>query len=218
VRSLLSWRSLPYRTIQFDTYMAILTLVSSSFSIPDFGVNFLIFEQDFFLLGIPNINTVSGGVQTCQGNDAIILTVNTELDKAIIPFLDDLKDGKWFGNFDGTVLSENTNWELDDNRENTESISMRLPRSAIATQNAFEILPESSVILRATPEILPFPPKSMFAKALLAEIFDDFEAFECCEDEDCVTKLGEPAVGEERFCAVDNQCSVRTLIRRNLRN
>jgi len=197
------------------------TRFPSSFSLllatPDFGANFVIFEQDFFLLGIPNIDMVPGGVQTCQGDDAIILTVDTKLDKALIPLLDGLKDGRWFSDFDGSVLSENTAWQLDQERTNTQSVTVRLPRSAIATQDQFDIPAESSVILRATPEILPFPPKSMFTKASLADVFsDDFEPFECCEDSDCVVKLGKAGRREERFCSIDGKCDVRSS--RNLRN
>lgn len=63
----------------------------------------VIFSQDFFLLGIPTITPVAGGdAQLCQGDDAIVLTINTELEKALIPLLDELQDDEWFGNFDGT--------------------------------------------------------------------------------------------------------------------
>jgi len=206
------------RHLQCIRYMASHTCFAS-LSVKDFGLNFQIFKKDFLLLGIPEIKMELGDIETCQGDDAVILTVKTTLKKALIPFLNDLKDGLWFGNFDGTVLAEDTQWVLEDDRDNTESIVMKLPRAAIEFQDLFEIVPGASVILRATPEILPFPPKSMFAKALLDEIFaDSFTAFECCEDEDCVTKLGDPTPEEERFCDADNDCDVRALNRRNLRN
>lgn len=177
----------------------------------DFGLNFLIFEKNFFLLGIPEITTKAGGLSTCQGDNAITLTIETDLETAIIPFLDGLKDGEWFANFDGTVLSENTNWVLNDNN-NPRSLVVSLPRSAIANQDSYEIQEGSSVILRATPEIFPFPPKSMFAKGVLLDLFS-IDPFECCQNEDCVTKYGPAGTGQVRVCA-DNTC---TISRRQLR-
>lgn len=112
---------------------------------------------------------------------------------------------EWFGNFDGTVLSEDTNWVLGANKD-TDSLTVTLPRSAIATQPFFQIQEAASVILRATPEIFPFPPKSMFAKADLNELFE-IEPFECCDVADCIAKLGDPGVNQTITCE-SNACVV----------
>lgn len=141
-----------------------------------------------------------------SGANAIELEIGTQLDKSIIPFLDDLKDGQWFGNFDGTVVEEVTNWQLGQNT-NTDSVTITLPQSAIASQEFFQIQEAASVILRTTPEIFPFPPKAMFAKAVLEEVFDEIVPFDCCVAANCQLKFGDPPAGQSHVC-VDNNCDL----------
>jgi len=164
-----------------------------------------IFETSLFLFGIPRIETVAGESAVCVGDNAIELTVETELETGFLPILDGLNDGLWFGNFDGTILSENTDWELEQDPTDVNKVTMRLPRSSTGS---YEIFEGASVILRATPELLPFPPKSMFAKADLGELFPEIEPFECCESVDCVSKrdTSELNEGEEFVCNASNFC------------
>lgn len=177
-------------------------------SIP-FAVEFVIFEKNIQLLGIPVINMVPGDVAVCQGDNAIVLNVRTELDTSLIPFLDGLKDGLWFGNFDGSILSENTAWRLQNNPNDPTSVTMRLPRSS--TQRFYNVEEGANVILRATPELLPFPPKSQFAKADLNELFPAVGSFECCLDVDCTNKNLPQVIAsnEVRFCSSAKVCSKR---------
>ena len=153
----------------------------------DFGLKWQLFNDDFLLIGVPKIQLAASGTpQLCQGSDAIILTVKTKTSRAIIPFRNGLRGGFWYANFDGRIFQEDTAWVLDPVRTNTDSITMRLPRSAINRPDftSFEISDKASIILRATPEILPLPERSMFVKADLKSLFN-IAKFDCCDNSDC---------------------------------
>jgi hypothetical protein len=169
----------------------------------DFGFKFQIFADNFTVLGAPNITLVaSQPAQLCQGQNAIVLTVATRISRALIPLRNGVKDGFWYANFDGRVLKEDTAWVLDPVRTNINSITMTLPRSAINRPGFtnYEITNKSSIILRATPEILPVPERSLFVKSELNNLFN-VPKFECCEDSDCRLLYN-----DRPFCFDDKRC------------
>jgi hypothetical protein len=149
----------------------------------DFGLNFILFSQDFRLFGIPEITIKEKSALFCTGSDAAIITYTTFLKKAPIDFLDDLSSGLWFANFDGAILQEeDTGWIMD-KRTDINSFTVRLPRLASSRPgfSGYNTRKGANVILRATPELWPFPKNSMFAKAAIRNV-----ALQCCESKDCV--------------------------------
>ena len=174
----------------------------------DFGLELTLFTDDLLLLGVPEI-TIKNSSQAliCQGPDAIVLRVTTTLVRAVIPLLTGLKNGFWFANFDGTILSEFTPWLLDAKRTDVSLISMRLPRSAIGRSDFpfYEIQEGASIILRATPEIMPFPILNLFAKAELLDLFGNIPRFDCCFDADCNLKFRNTSF----FCNSQRLCTRR---------
>jgi hypothetical protein len=152
-----------------------------------FGLKWEVFNDEFFILGAPKIGLSRAGIpQLCQGGDAIVLTVKTDITKAVMPFRNDLLGVQWYANFDGFLFRENTAWVLDPVRTNKDSITMRLPRSARSRSDFtyFQINNNASIILRATPQILPFPERSIFVKANLQTLFP-VTKFECCDNSEC---------------------------------
>jgi hypothetical protein len=158
------------------------------------------------MFGTPRIKLVAApvGPQFCVGDNAITLSVTASLKKAFIPLLDGLKGWKWFANLDGRIFREETPWVLSENRVDSGTITMSLPRSALSQPGFtnFEIQSGATVYMRATPEIFPWPPYSMFAKAELTDLFS-IGKFQCCDDSDCSLLYGVPNSGR---CTVQKTC------------
>lgn len=153
----------------------------------DFGLQLEVFNKDFFMFGAPIVKLVaSGPPQLCQGSNAIVLTVKPELTKAIIPFRNGIAGGSWYANFDGRIFQETTSWVIDSSLTNTNSVTMKLPKFLIDQTgfSGYGITDKSSLILRATPQILPVPERSLFAKSELKSLFN-LANFECCQSSDC---------------------------------
>jgi hypothetical protein len=177
-----------------------------------FGVSFNIWSEDFLLLGTPQIalQAAPEGAQLCQGSNAIVLRVISQQTRALVPFLNGVQQNAlWFANFDGRIFTEDTAWILGPDRNKVDSITLTLPRSAVSRPgfSSFEIQNEGSVYLRATPEIIPAPRYSMFAKASLKTLFPILK-FECCDDSDCTRRLGPDAQ-----CTTDKICRVGNRLR-----
>jgi hypothetical protein len=171
-----------------------------------------VFEDDLLLLGIPRYgeDDKSSSFSTCVGDDAIVLTVVVDIEKALIPFKNDVKDALWFANFDGKIFREITQWTLDGDITEASTVTMRLPRSA--KNQDYKIDDGASVILRATPELVPFPPKAQFAKFDLVSLFPKVTPFQCCVDSDCQGRTGLGIVlnpGEVFFCTAGRLCAKR---------
>jgi hypothetical protein len=158
----------------------------------DFGKSFTLWSEDFSLLRTPQIVIQAGDAQICQGNNAITLRVVSQQTLAPTSILNGVQpNAMWFANFDGKIFSEDTSWVLSPDRNNVDSVTLSLPRSTISRPDLslFEIPNEGSILLRATPEAVPFPKYSMFARASLKTLFP-LQSFECCDDSDCTQRFG----------------------------
>eukprot|EP00542_Grammatophora_oceanica_P000108 CAMPEP_0194068860 /NCGR_PEP_ID=MMETSP0009_2-20130614/87323_1 /TAXON_ID=210454 /ORGANISM="Grammatophora oceanica, Strain CCMP 410" /LENGTH=1075 /DNA_ID=CAMNT_0038721995 /DNA_START=103 /DNA_END=3327 /DNA_ORIENTATION=- len=143
----------------------------------DFSINFELFREDFTLLGIPDVSLkASGEAQFCTNGNAIVLPMKSILSTTGLA-LKGIIDGEWFVNLDGDLFGEDTPWTVAGGDTGSPAITLELPRSA-ASDGLFQIDENASVFYRATPQLLPFPPNSLFAKGLLADLFPEVVPFD----------------------------------------
>ena len=162
------------------------------------------------LFGIPQYSAdeEASTARICVGANAIELTVVVDIQRALIPILNDVRDARWFGNFDGRIFSENTQWKFSGVTTDARTVTMHLPRSA--RNQDYQIDDGANVILRATPQLVPFPPNAQFAKFELVELFPDVTPFQCCVASDCVGRTGLVLLpGMVFVCTADRLCSMR---------
>lgn len=177
----------------------------SSFVDGNFGFNFVIFDESFNILSIPEIELVAveDSFEICSGPDAIRFKVSYDLDQSIIAT--GIKASKWYANFDGEYfpLQDDSPWLVGG--ESLGDATVRLPRSGTTDEYDLD-LEDATIFLRATADLLPIVPFGMIASASLAELFEDdfedFESFDCCDDEDCLFKFGDvrPVCSDDRVC------------------
>jgi len=171
----------------------------------DLSINFELFREDFTLLGIPDVSLkASGEAQFCTNGNAIVLPMKSILSTTGLA-LKGIIDGEWFVNLDGDLFGEDTPWTVAGGDTGSPVMTLELPRSAASSDGLFQIDENASVFYRATPQLLPFPPNSLFAKGLLADLFPEVVPFECCEDVDC-SQRNEASTGISFMCNSNRQC------------
>lgn len=154
-------------------------------------LEFTIYEHTWSLLGLPEIEIELESSSTCVDDSAIVLNFVSNGG-------DDVLDGMWFGNFDGTVLSEETDWLISSNNDPS-AVTLTLPRSS---SNGYTIQEGMELILRSTPEVLPWPKKSLYSKIVVdgLEGLANLESFDCCDDTDCQSKFGSGYACNSNMC------------------
>jgi hypothetical protein len=144
------------------------------------AVSFELYSTTFPIFSLPEVEIEEPNVETCQGDSAIVLTFTSDIDG-------DIAGGQWFGNFDGSIVSEDSDWEMISDPWNPSMVTIRLPRS---TPGTYEVPEGMSVLLRSTPSIFPIE-NALFSKHIIDDVIRSSVApFECCDDSDCGN--GEP--------------------------
>jgi len=145
----------------------------SIFSLPEFGVEIESTQYEY-----------------CQGDHAVVMTLRATNQ-------DDAKDGEWFRDFDGSIITENTEWIILSESTTDDTVMIALPMSAL--NSTIDV--GMSIIRRTTPRFLPWPKKSMYTKFDISAQRLDIPDIECCTASDC----GSPY---DYTCGSDNKCYV----------
>jgi hypothetical protein len=166
-----------------------------------------VYSEEIFLFGLPVISLKAApeDPKICNGPDAISLRVESTVEKPLIPFRDGLENAMWFANFDGKLFDEDTGWQFDSSRFDSNSVSLKLSRSVSSRPDftQYGIEPGASIYLRSTPEILPVR-YGMCNKASLTTLFN-IPKFECCANVDCSNQAPSPGPNTH-CCSLENVC------------
>ncbi|KAL3916538.1 MAG: hypothetical protein SGILL_005133 [Bacillariaceae sp.] len=152
--------------------------------VEDAQAGFTIYEETIDIFGLPSIEIeMVDEPLFCQGDHAVTVSFEATEEESDALIKNSVKDWEWFPNFDGSILSEESDWEIVKGSETESTVTIGLKRTP---GTPFDIDEDMAMFLRATPEKLASPRKSLFASFDVTKALQD-EGFarECCDDSDC---------------------------------
>jgi len=171
----------PYALEQFDVF-AFLELPAKGTSIfgnKNFGN---LFSLEFPLLELPEIQLDRAALETCTGNNAVVLRLKAVQKKYSLPIKNSIEGPhEWILD----VMNYYTVGNID-----TTEVEFVLPRSVI-NETDFYHPPLGQIYFRTTPKI-PGLDRTIVKSELLSTLVS-LEKFDCCSDGDCYQKFGNGA-------------------------
>jgi hypothetical protein len=171
----------PYALEQFNVF-AFLELPAKGTSIfgdKNFGN---LFSLEFPLVELPEIQLDKAVLETCSGNNAIVLRLKALQKKYSLPIKNSIEEPhKWlFDMIDYYTV----------NSTDTTEVEFVLPQSVI-NETDFYHPPLGEIYFRTTPKIPGLD--CTIVKSELLSALVSLEKFDCCSDDDCHQKFGNEA-------------------------
>lgn len=161
----------------------------------------MIFEKEFPLLGLPDVVIAadqSNPITYCENGNAITLRLDVNVNEEGLLFQTGIleSNAECFGNFDAQYvpLNEDTGWVITGDSAGA-TAALPLKTTPSTEEFLYELNPDATVCLRATPELLPIPyalavdgvGSSFKIPATCDEsaVCDGGRRFCCCRETDC---------------------------------
>ncbi|KAL3915213.1 MAG: hypothetical protein SGILL_005754 [Bacillariaceae sp.] len=161
-------------------------------------VEFEIYAWEVEIFSLPDIGVNLLEANMCQGNYAITVEMEAMEAKSNALIDNNVNEWQWFGAFDGgTKLSaDDSGWEIVSGSDTSSTVTVGLKRNG----SPFKIDESMEMFLRATPDKLSSPPKSLMTTFDLVGALSGHDlSFQCCSDSDCATGFA---------CESNGQCKV----------